>query len=99
MRRVRKAVAPTNNVHIPQFTWLDGSTNFISGPARGVSTLTEPVVVDEPVLTDSSLGRIIIHSNNKQEEENVVGDDEAVLLSTAWKGEERVEKKSGEKRG
>lgn len=29
----------------------------------------------------------------------MMGDDEAVLLSTAWKGEERVEKKSGEKRG
>jgi hypothetical protein len=53
-------VAPTNRVHIPQLTWLDGSTNFISGPARGFSTLTEPVVVEEPVLTDSSRGKNII---------------------------------------
>lgn len=59
MRSVRKAVAPTNKVHIPQLTWLSGFTNFMSGPARGVSTLAEPEVVAEPVLTDSSLGRII----------------------------------------
>lgn len=59
MRSVRKAVAPTNNVHIPQLTWLSGFTNFMSGPARGVSTAAEPKVVAEPVLTDSSLGRSI----------------------------------------
>jgi hypothetical protein len=62
-------VAPTNNVHIPQLTWLDGSTNFISGPARGVSTLTEPVVVEEPVLTDSSLGTNITQQTGRREGE------------------------------
>lgn len=53
-------MAPTNNVHIPQLTWLSGFTNFMSGPARGVSTVAEPEVVAEPVATDSSRGRSII---------------------------------------
>lgn len=70
-RSVRNAVAPTNKVHIPQLTWLSGFTNFMSGPARGVSTLAEPEVVAEPVLTDSSLGRIIIYKNSRRREANV----------------------------
>lgn len=59
-------MAPTNKVHIPQLTWADGSTNFISGPARGVSTLAEPVVVAEPVLTDSSLGINITQQTGRE---------------------------------
>lgn len=63
-------MAPTNKVHIPQLTWLSGFTNFMSGPARGVSTLAEPEVVAEPVVTDSSLGRNI--TQHQWEEEKKV---------------------------
>lgn len=86
-------MAPTNRVHIPQLTSLSGFTNFISGSARRVSTLAEPEVVAEPVLTDSSLGRNIYNNSRKRRERE--GDDEAVLLSTAKreKGREEIRRK------